>query len=555
MNRLPEFTVLLLLLLFLTVPLIAYMPHSAQDDLDTRIESMTLEHKVGQMFMVNLFGAGLSEAGRDILQRWQPGAVLLMNSNIQTPAQITQLVNTYQETITQAGGVPLFVATDQEGGIIARLQEGFTEWPVPMLLTAANDAELAARVGAAMGTELGAVGVNMNLAPVADLQTNLNNPIIGRRSPGSDPQLVGQMIAGLIEGMRSVGVMATAKHFPGHGDSDEDSHTTLPNLTLDRPRLDAVELLPFQMAIEAETGAIMTAHIWFSALDPDTPLPASLSRNVVTGLLRNDLAYQGIIMTDAMDMDAIDTNYSPEEAAVLAVQAGIDLLAIGANAGEGIQDRAMQAIVDAVNAGEIEEARIDESVRRILSEKQRYGVLDWSPLDPATVDERLNLDAHTALVEQIFQAGVTVARDRNNVLPFDEQDSITIVYPGNRTSIWVKCREYSDSVSWMSYSDTPTAEEIASAGRLAEQVDTVVIFTRDAYFNEDLQAMVQAVPESQAFVVALISPFDLLRFPFISGYMMTYSPLDPAISTACGILFGEMTAQGVPAVDLELDAN
>lgn len=525
----------------------------AQDDtIDSIIDEMTLEHKIGQMFMVNLFGQGLTDAGREILEVWQPGAVVILDSNIINAQQVTQLTNTYQTTIIEAGGVPLFITTDQEGGIIARLKEGYTEWPVPMLLTATDDPDLAFRVGEGIATELRASGLNMNLAPVADLRTNLNNPIIGRRSPGSDPEQVGRMLFNLIEGMQSGGVMSTAKHFLGHGETNEDSHTTLPELPLSNDRLQDVELMPFVSAIDARVGAIMVSHIWYSAID-GTELPASLSYNVVTGLLREELGYDGIIVTDAMDMDAIDTNYSPETASRMAIEAGIDLIIIGANVGEATQARVMQSLVDAVRAGELDEAHIDDSVRRILQAKQQYGVLDWEPLNPAEVDSRMNRTAHAALIEEVFQAGISVAYDNNNILPLDSEDRVGIIYPGNRASIWTECRQYSPNIAWVSVSDSPTDEQIDTAALLGVEVDHVVVFTRDAFFNLEQQELVRVLPPEKTFVVALVNPFDQLRFPDISGYMVTYSPMQPAIVSACEILFGERIPRGTLSVDLTLE--
>jgi beta-N-acetylhexosaminidase len=529
---------LLLLLSFTTV--------QAQDDdqINAIIAEMTLERKVAQMFMVNLYGSGLTEVGRDMLQTWQPGAVVLLGPNTeQSPEQIAQLTNSYQQTIIGAGGVPLFIATDQEGGMIQRLRAGFTIWPVPMLLTAANDTALSYRMGQGMAAELRAVGVNMNLAPVADLQTNLANPIIGRRSPGSDPLQVGYSLYGLVGGMQSVGVMATLKHFPGHGETDEDSHTTLPELPLDLGRLRDVELPPFIYGMPA--GAVMVSHIWFSEFDPE-PLPASLSPTIVTDLLRNELGYQGIIITDALDMDAIDTAYSPSQAAVMSVQAGNDMVLIGANAGEQIQARAMQAVVDAVRAGEIDEAQIDASVYRVLYAKQQFGVFDWEPVEPEALG--LPLEENATLVRDIFKAGVTVVRDERDVLPFDPGDSVGVIFPGTRYSIQSACETHDENLRSLAVSEGANVTDIARAVRLASEVETVVVFTQDAYINDEQAALVNALPARKTLVVALASPYDLLRFPDVGGYVVTYSPIDPAAEVACALLFGAIQPVSTPSV-------
>jgi beta-N-acetylhexosaminidase len=524
--------------------------YAQADEIVSIIASMTLEHKVGQMFMVNLYGADLTDAGREMLETWRPGVVVLLESNIQSPIQIARLTNAYQQTITNVGGVPLFVATDQEGGVIARLRDGFTTFPAPMLLTAADDPDLTYRVGQAMAGELQAVGVNMDLAPVADLLTNINNPIIGRRSPGSDPEMVGSMISSLIAGMQSTGVMATTKHFPGHGDTSEDSHVVLPQISFGQDRLESIELAPFISAIDAGTGAIMVAHIWYPAFDPGEPIPSSLSYSIVTGLLRVHLGYDGIIMTDALDMDAVDTRYTPEDASILAVKAGVDLIAIGANAGEAIQSRAMQAVVNDVRSGEIDEAQIDASVRRIISAKALFNVLNWTPLDPNTTEEHIFEQANEDIVEEMFHSGVTLTHNRGDLLPILSGDSVAIVFPANRNIIRRECSSYNDNIRFLGVSDYPTDDEITSARTLSAQVEKLVVFANDAYDNESETMLVNALPPDKVINVALRSPFDLLRFPTIGAYLITYSPLDPAIRVVCGILFGAYPARGRLSVDL-----
>src|SRR5690606_11741501 len=245
---------------------------AAQNDL---VSQMSLEHKVAQMFMVTLHGEVMTEVGAQFLREWQPGAVSLFGANITTPEGVTILTNNYQQTITDAGGVPLLIAIDQEGGLVARLTEanGFTVFPAPVLLTAAGN-QMAYRVGAAVAGELSAVGINMNLAPVADLETNRENPIIFRRSFGNDPALSGAAVAQFVRGTQSLNVLATAKHFPGHGETREDSHGVLPVLNLSRDRLDSVELVPFQRAIDAGVAVVLVAHISYPALDPTPNMPA-----------------------------------------------------------------------------------------------------------------------------------------------------------------------------------------------------------------------------------------------------------------------------------------
>ncbi len=462
-------------------------------DIDTIIAGMSLEQRVAQMFMVTLHGSVMTEQGARHLREWQPGGIVLFTDNMGNPAAMTRLTNAYQQTILDAGGVPLLISTDQEGGVVTRLTDGFTMFPTPLLLGAAG-AEMSLRAGAATATELSAVGINMNLAPVADLETYAQNPIIARRSFGNDPDLTGEVIAAYVRGTQSMGVLATAKHFPGHGDTREDSHGTLPILDLTRERLDAVELAPFRAAIEADVAAIMVSHIWFRQIDPTPRMPASLSRVFVTDILRGDLGYDGLIMTDAMDMNAVDLEYNFHDALVMAVHAGVDLLAMGPSVGQPVFEAAMQRVVDEVRAGNISEARINESVRRILATKQTYDLFTWQPLDPAGAAARVNLDAHADLFTELYNAGVTVAYDRNNLVPIPPDRSVAIIFLATRYQIQHDCSTYRPDIRWVGVGDNPDAEQIAWAVEAANSSDIAVVCTQNAISNPYQQALVNALP-------------------------------------------------------------
>jgi beta-N-acetylhexosaminidase len=532
--------------LILLALLLAATPAAAQPTpIESRLASLTLEQKVAQMFLGVLYGPTLNAPGRDFLAQWQPGGVVIFNSNAGNPEEVTRLTNSWQQTVVDAGGVPMFITTDQEGGTIARLKDGFTEWPVPMLLTASGDVDLAYRVGQAMANELKAVGLNMNLAPVADLYTNLRNPVIGRRSFGSDPERTGRMLAALIRGMQANGILATAKHFPGHGDTDRDSHTSLPIVQYPREELERVEFAPFRWTIAAGVESMMVAHIWYPALDSEQ-IPSSLSRNIITGLLREDMAFRGLIMTDAIEMDAIDTVYSYSEASIMAINAGVDIVALGAHLTPNQQSQAMQAVVDAVRRGEISEARINQSVSRILSAKERYGILDWTPLEPSGAGGRMRSAEHAALVAEVFRAGVTVAYDRNETLPLEDSKRVALVYPGTRQKIKQSCEKEhpSDMTMWVSVAETPTEDQINSAVRAANTADVVVVFTQNAGTDRMQQALVRALPREKTVAVALFSPYDWQSFPDVSAYLTTYSPLEPGIPAVCEVLFGAIPARG-----------
>lgn len=526
--------------------LLSLMPAHAADTPQAIVAQMTLRQKVGQMFMLSFFGNPMNEPARAMLREWQPGAVVLLPSNLGTPSQVTALTNDVQQTIIAAGGLPAFIAVDQEGGIIARLRDGFTEFPVPALWAATNNPALIEQVGAAMAAEMLAVGVNMNLAPVADLNTNPRNPIIGRRAFGSDPALVAQAVAAWVRGAQSVGVMATVKHFPGHGDTSEDSHITVAVVPHGLDRLQAVELVPFTSAIQAGVGAVMMGHLYVAALEPTPNLPASLSPTIVTGLLREGMGYNGIIMTDAMDMDAIDTVYSAPQRALNAIVAGNDLILLGAHISPAEQISAMQAVMDAVESGLIPLERIEASARRIVAAKQRFGVLNWQPLDVPTASARIPREAHEALIEQVFREGITLVYDRLGALPLPE--NALVIYPASRPSLWNDCRPA--GVRGLGVNLSPTDEQIAWARTESQRASVVVVFTQNARRDPQQIKLVQALPVERTMIVALWEVDDLAAFPDVAAYMLVYSPSVRSNRALCEILTGQITPSGVSALEV-----
>ncbi len=519
--------------------------------IDALLAEMSLRDKVAQLFMVSLWGEQLTADSAQFLVTYNPGGVILFGYNTDSPEQITALTNAIQQTgLTRPGSIPAWIAIDQEGGIVSRLSEGFTTFPVNMAVAATGDPAYARAIGRAMAAELRAVGINMNLAPVADVQTNPLNPVINRRAYGTDPAIVGQMSAAMIEGLQAGGVMATAKHFPGHGDTGTDSHLELPVVSLERTRLDEVELVPFRQAIAVDVGAIMAAHIWYPALDPTPNTPASLSAPVLSGLLRQEMAFEGLIMTDALDMDSIDRQYDLAEAAIRAIQAGADLITPGPHTGLAAQQAAVEAVVDAVLSGSISLGRIEESVRRILRLKARFGVLDWMPLDPASADMRIDRAAHEALVAETLAAAVTLVTDERGLVPVGPGQQVALIYPATRPSLARACESYAPEMRVIGVSLGPTDEERGWAVTTAQLSDVAIVFTQDLMDSPAYLAMVRALPPEKTIVVALRSPYDWQSVPRVAAYLATYSPLQPAVTAVCGGLFGAQPITGMLPVDL-----
>ncbi len=551
-TRAGAFLLLIALLIGQALPAHAIPPAQAGDPrLEQIIAGMSTRQKVAQLFMVSLWGEVLTLEAADFLAAYQPGSVALFGYNVVSPEQLTSLTNAIQTTLTAYGGPPALIAIDQEGGMVSRLSaaSGFSAFPVNMAAAATGDPAYAEAIGRAMAEELRAVGISMNLAPVADVETNPDNPVLFRRAYSADPNHAAQMVAAMVRGLQSGGVLATAKHFPGHGETAADSHVEMPVVDVDRARLDAVELVPFRAAIESGAGAIMAAHIWYPALEPEV-LPASLSPRVLTDLLRGEMGYPGLIMTDALDMDAIDLSYSLNRAAILALQAGADLVTPGPHVSVPTQQAAIDAVVAAVEAGEIPLARIEDSVRRVLAAKAQYGVLDWVPLDAPSAAARLNLAAHQQLIETMLGAAVTLAYDHSGAIPLADDRQVALVYPATNPSIAARCEPYHPGLRLVGVSLGPTAEEIGWAQDAARNAEVVIVFTADAATNPDQVALVRALPPEKTIVVALRSPYDLLEFPSVAAYALTYSPQAASAEAACRALFGYQPFSGVLPVHL-----
>ena len=338
------------------------------------VAKMTLREKVGQMIMCSIIGNKMQPRLRKFLRDVQPGGITIFTYNIKSPTQLRQLNRSIYQ---QMSAVPPFIAIDQEGGMVTRIKKEIPELPGNMALGAARSESLSRRAGEVLGEGLSAYGFNMNLAPVLDINTNPKNPVIGTRSFSSDARLVGNLGSALIDGMQSKGIVAVGKHFPGHGDTSGDSHAKLPVLLLNSKRLRERELVPFLVAInKGRLNVIMTAHIALPGLHKGKSIPATLSRLVLTNILRRQMNYDGIILTDGLEMKGlIKTVGTIARASVRAVKAGADMISINADPLAVYQAR--NAIERAVRQGKIPMRSIDDSVKRILATKLYYKIRDY----------------------------------------------------------------------------------------------------------------------------------------------------------------------------------
>lgn len=349
---------------------------------------------IGQLFMLGLEGTTPSKALEGFIRDLNPGGVILFTRNLGSPEEIATLIDSLQA----ASRTPLFVAIDQEGGKVARLQPPFTRWPGAETVGAAGSIELTQAIGASIGKELMAVGINMNMAPVLDVLTNPANPVMAGRSFGSDPHTVAEQGIAFFRGLANQGVVAVGKHFPGHGDTMVDSHLALPIVPYDLNRLAAMELMPFSQAIGAGIPALMTAHLLIPALDPKQP--ATLSRRILTDLLRDQLGFHGLVVSDDLLMQGIADTTPPGEAAIRVFEAGGDLALICHD--EGAQRQAFDVVVEAVETGRLSETTFRMSYDRIMKAKAQH--LRRRPIVSVEEIRRVvGCDAHRQLVAHLVE--------------------------------------------------------------------------------------------------------------------------------------------------------
>ncbi|MEU2774430.1 glycoside hydrolase family 3 protein, partial [Streptomyces sp. NPDC007162] len=408
----------------------AYSLGSDDKKLRSLISGMTLREKVGQLFVVRFYGhsatapdqsdidANLREIGvrtaAELVAKYRVGGIIYFTwtHNTRDPRQIAELSNGIQRaSLDQPRGLPVLIATDQEHGAVCRIGEPAALFPGAMAVGAGGSTADARTLGRVSGAELRAMGVRQDYSPDADVNVNPANPIIGVRSFGADPHAVGALVAAEAQGYREAGVAATAKHFPGHGDTAVDSHTGFPVITHSRELWEELDAVPFRAAIRAGIDSIMTAHIQFPALDGSGD-PATLSHPVVTGILRGELGYDGVVVTDSLGMAGVRTKYGDDRVPVLALRAGVDQLLDPPDL-----DVAWNAVLKAVQDGELTESRLDESILRILRLKSRLGLLDRPYVDVKDVRRVVGTAGHLAAADRVAERTTTLLVNEDGLLP------------------------------------------------------------------------------------------------------------------------------------------
>lgn len=533
-----------------------------KDWVDQTLSRMTLAEKVGQMFIVGFQNGNqpaleANDQIKRLIREEHAGGVILFDRNLEGPRQVTGLTRDLQQlALSSSPGIPLFISVDQEGGKVVRLREGVTVFPGNMALGATNDLSLSQVAGHITGKELRALGINMNMAPSLDVNNNAKNPIIGVRSFGQDPQKTAEMAIAHLQGYQEGKVLTVVKHFPGHGDTTLDSHIDVPTVPHEMTRLEQVELVPFKKAIAKGVDAVMSAHITFPAIDDRKGLPGTLSPKVLTGLLRERLGYDGVIMTDDMEMGAIVENFGSDDATLQAVKAGADIILVAHDWTR--QKKSIEALKQAVQKGEISEKRIDQSVRRILKLKaERLGeqAIIRQPIpDLKRGVQEAGSPQNRKQAQKVADHAVTLVRDNAQQLPLNPEVSrrVLTISPVNAKVMGDALKKRGFQPITRSIEAKPEASVIASLTQEAADVDAVVIGTSQAQLHEEQAQLVNSLEATgtPVIVLGLDTPYDLTAIPGANIYLALYSSNTVALEAGVEAITGRIPIRGKLPVEI-----
>jgi len=536
--------------------------------IDSTLASLPLRERIGQMVMVWVLGdyTSYDDSTFAEVRRWiERDHIGGVSMSLGTPIEVAAKINNMQ----RLSRVPLMTSADLEPGL-GRLEGGVfshylldaggaTVFPSAMAIAATGRDEDAYDVAKIIAQEARAVGIQVNFSPVVDVNNNPSNPVINTRSFGEDPQRVARLSAAFVRGTQDGGAVSTAKHFPGHGDTDVDSHVGLPIVAASWTRLDTLELVPFRAAIEAGAGMVMTAHIALPVVEGDSTTPATLAPRIITGVLRDSLKFRGLAITDAMTMEGVGKGYGVEESSVLAVKAGADIILKPSD-----PTKAIDAVLAAVERGEISRARIDSAARRVLEMKARTGIAFRPIADLDALREVVGSREHRATADDIARRAVTVLRDRSALLPAAGR-RVAVVQYMPETEIRAgkifggEIRAAIPGARVFKVSPATSLSDLDSLTRQVAGSDPVVVA---AYVRRIEGEGRPAVPphiarwidtlskKEKVVVVALGNPYLIRQFPNVSTYLVTYGVGDALERAAVGVVLGRAAATGTTPVSL-----
>ena len=537
------------------------------------VQQMSLEDKVGQLFVTYAYGRkadtvhpqNRAEFGVDtpaeVVRRYHLGGLIHFSwtDSLYEPEQIAGLSNGVQTAALSSGAhIPLLISTDQEQGAVTRIGEPATQFPGSMALGSGRSIHDGERAAAITGQEMRAMGLNQNFAPSGDVNVNPANPIIGVRSCSSDPGRAARFTGAQVRGFQASApaartVSAAVKHFPGHGDTNQDSHTSLPVIQHTREQWERLDAPPFREAIAAGTDAIMSAHIVVPKLDRSGE-PSTLSPTVLTGMLRDELGYRGVIITDSLQMEGVRTKHPDSEIPVLALKAGADQLLMPKNL-----KLAIDSVIGAVRSGKLTEKRINDSVERILTMKARRGVITHPFVDVANVNGSVGTPENRATAQSITDGTVNALRNDAGLLPLRNRPKRMLVTGwGDETTgvLAERIRARGPHTTALPTGNAPSRDQINQAVQEAKRNDVTVVLTNGAWSAEKASQrnLVRALQQAGVKVVAVPvrDPYDAAYVDEVKTWLATYSSKAVSMESLAKVLFGEASPTGklpVPVPD------
>ncbi len=517
------------------------LPENTEETSSNKIEEvlskLTISQKVGQLFFVCLEGDEVNQSILDFLNDTEVGNIILFKKNITSKDQLVQFNQTLSKKIVENTTVYPFISIDQEGGDVTRIQKEAVIYPSNMAVSAAQATSYPESMGESMAKELTSLGINFNFAPVVDVNSNPDNPVIKNRSYSDDPYVVAQYALGMIEGLQRGGVLSSVKHFPGHGNTQTDSHFGLPVIDKSLDELKQMELIPFQKAIDFGVDAVMMAHILFPQIEQNE-IPATLSKTIIQDLLRKEMGFDGIVITDSMRMDAISKFFGEAEGSIQAINAGVDMVILGTGKISEdnlvVQKEAILAVRKAVEDGTISEDVLDEHVRRILIEKEKLGLLDQATTGEFTVYQTSQEKA-----EMISRKSITLMKDEIS-LPFDLTKKILFISTKTGMLLDEEATSLSDEntfaylgakVFGQDYKiidGNPNTKQSNEILTIVDNYDLVVIASGNSTTNANQKNLIEKITEKKDVILILLNiPYDARSFPnaktIICGY--EYTPL------------------------------
>lgn len=540
------------ILLTLSVSISSYALSDAE--IEVMLGRMTTDEKIGQLLIYGIGGREIGPVAEGHILKRRVGGIVLYSRNIQDAAQVLALTTSLQRLVAEnPNSIPLFIAIDQEGGTVARFKKGATVLPGNMALGATRSQDLAGKTGSLTAIELSAVGINFNFAPVMDVNTNPINPVIGVRAYSEVPSLVSQLGTTYIQSLQKHGVLATAKHFPGHGDASVDSHHNLPILELSKERIDEIELHPFRAAIDSDVAAIMSAHVLYPQLDPE--LPATLSNKILTKLLRQRMGFEGLILTDDLEMKAIEDQYEIGNAAVLAIRAGVDIILVPWTFKK--QQRVYSAIRQAVRTNIISPMRLDNSARRILYYKNAYGLFDQQKKllsNPNSIGTELSIVGnrqHKDVAQTIANRSVTIVKNTQNIIPMspEPKEPVLLLSPSrNFSNVYLKAHTDLTHITPILIPSEVNPEQVASQLSLLKTSKIVAGIVNSE--QAKLLHILSQKTDVPIVVISHASPYLLSICPDVACAIAAYDSNYYSLLAAVEVLLGKKQATGKLPVTL-----